>query len=63
MELDGEESLVVVEEEAGGEGWAVYWDRDDDRLKGVEVGKKQRVLRVSLERRLVEEGEEKITVE
>jgi hypothetical protein len=41
----------------------VYWDRDDDRLKGVDVGKEKRVLRCSLERRIVEKHEEKITVE
>ena len=61
--LDGEESLVAVEEETGGKGWAVYWDRDDDRLKGVGVGREKRVLRCSLERRMVEKQEEKITVE
>ncbi|KAF2713689.1 hypothetical protein K504DRAFT_479371 [Pleomassaria siparia CBS 279.74] len=61
--LDDEESLVVVEEEEGGQGWAVYWDRGDDGLKGVEGVKNKRVLRCSLERRLVQEGEGKITVE
>ncbi|KAF2662642.1 hypothetical protein K491DRAFT_617531 [Lophiostoma macrostomum CBS 122681] len=58
MTLDGEETLVVVEEEKGGFGWAVYWDRDDDRLKELDVGKKKRVLRCSLERRVVNEGGE-----
>ncbi|KAF2471040.1 uncharacterized protein BDR25DRAFT_342814 [Lindgomyces ingoldianus] len=62
LALDNEESLVVVEEEKGGKGWAVYWDRDDDRLKGIDVGKERRVLRCSLERRLVGE-DEKINVE
>ncbi|ORY16537.1 hypothetical protein BCR34DRAFT_506887 [Clohesyomyces aquaticus] len=62
--LDGEESLVVVEEEKGGKGWAVYWDRDDDRLKDVGVLEQKRVLRCSLERRLVvEEDSDKIHVE
>jgi hypothetical protein len=46
---------VAVEEESGGFGWAVYWDREDDRLSGVGVLKEKRVLRCSLERRLVEE--------
>jgi hypothetical protein len=31
----------------------VYWDREDDRLKGWDVNKEKRVLRCSLERRLV----------
>ncbi|EOA91437.1 hypothetical protein ACJQWK_04012 [Exserohilum turcicum] len=52
--LDDEECLVAVEEERGGYGWAVYWDREDDCLKGVGVGQEKRVLRCSLERRLVE---------
>lgn len=54
LTLDDEECLVAVEEERGGFGWAVYWDREDDCLKGVGVGKDKRVLRCSLERRLVE---------
>jgi hypothetical protein len=49
----GEECLVAVEEEGGGLGWAVYWDQKDDRLKGFKVGQEKRVLRCSLERRLV----------
>ncbi|KAI8933623.1 hypothetical protein NX059_009348 [Plenodomus lindquistii] len=53
--LDGEECLVAVEEERGGYGWAVYWDKDDDALKEFGVGKLKRVLRCSLERRIVEE--------
>lgn len=53
LTLDGEERMVAVEEERGGFGWAVYWDPEDDRLKGYEVGEKKRVLRCSLERRLV----------
>jgi hypothetical protein len=53
--LDGEECLVAVEEEKGGYGWAVYWDREDDCLKEQGTGKDKRVLRCSLERRLVEE--------
>ncbi|RMZ67476.1 Vacuolar sorting-associated VPS28 [Pyrenophora seminiperda CCB06] len=55
LTLDGEECLVAVEEEKGGYGWAVYWDREDDCLKEQGVGKEKRVLRCSLERRLVEE--------
>ncbi|KAF2182572.1 hypothetical protein K469DRAFT_225929 [Zopfia rhizophila CBS 207.26] len=61
--LEGEESLVAVEEDKGGYGWAVYWDRDDDRLKGFEIGKKTRVLRCSLERRLVDGDDDRISVE
>ncbi|KAF2203340.1 hypothetical protein GQ43DRAFT_454516 [Delitschia confertaspora ATCC 74209] len=56
LTLCGEESLVVVEEETGGLGWAVYWDREDDGLKGMGVGRERRVLRCSLERRVVGEG-------
>lgn len=55
LTLDGEECLVAVEEEKGGYGWAVYWDREDDCLKEQGIGKDKRVLRCSLERRLVEE--------
>ncbi|KAF2681113.1 hypothetical protein K458DRAFT_421020 [Lentithecium fluviatile CBS 122367] len=53
--LNGEECLVAVEEESGGLGWAVYWDGEDDRLKAVGIAQEKRVLRCSLERRLVEE--------
>jgi hypothetical protein len=53
--LNDEECLVAVEEEEGGYGWAVYWDREDDRLKGVGIASEKRVLRCSLERRLLEE--------
>jgi len=55
LTLDGEECLVAVEEEKGRYGWAVYWDREDDCLKEHGIGKDKRVLRCSLERRLVEE--------
>lgn len=44
-----------MEEEEARYGWAVYWDREDDRLKGVGIANEKRVLRCSLERRLVEE--------
>ncbi|KAF2627701.1 hypothetical protein BU25DRAFT_410836 [Macroventuria anomochaeta] len=57
LTLEDEESLVAVEEEKGGYGWAVYWDREDDRLKQWGVLEEKRVLRCSLERRLVEEKE------
>lgn len=53
LTLDGEESLVAVEEERGGYGWVIYWDKDDDVLKGQGMGKEKRVLRCSIERRLV----------
>lgn len=59
LTLEGEECLVAVEEENGGFGWAVYWDREDDALKEMGVGEEKRVLRCSLERRLVEEREVK----
>jgi hypothetical protein len=54
LTLEDEECLVAVEEETGGYGGAVYWDREDNRLKEWEVGKEKRVLRCSLERRLVQ---------
>ena len=63
LTLGDEESLVAVEEERGGYGWAVYWDLDNDRLKEFEVAQKKRVLRCSLERRLVHEDDKKPTVE
>lgn len=53
LTLDDEESLVAVEEESGGYGWAIYWDKNDDALKQVGIREKKRVLRCSLERRLV----------
>lgn len=59
LTLNDEECLVAVEEESGGYGWAVYWDKDDDRLKSVHVGTDKRVLRCSLERRIVEPKEMK----
>jgi hypothetical protein len=55
LTLDDEESLVAVEEERGGYGWAVYWDREDDALKSQGTGKEKRVLKCSIERRLVKE--------
>ncbi|KAJ4358113.1 uncharacterized protein N0V89_002692 [Didymosphaeria variabile] len=63
LTLNGEECLVAVEEEEGGSGWAVYWDEDDDRLKGYGIAQKHRVLRCSLERRLVEDDRRMIEVE
>lgn len=63
LTLDGEESMVAVEEEGGEKGWAVYWDWEDDRLKSLGIGREKRVLRCSLERRLVEKKEEKVVVE
>jgi hypothetical protein len=55
LTLNDVECLVAVEEEEGGYGWAVYWDQEDDRLKGMGIASEKRVLRCSLERRLVEE--------
>ncbi|KAL1612656.1 hypothetical protein SLS60_000885 [Paraconiothyrium brasiliense] len=63
LTLNGEECLVAVEEEEGGYGWAVYWDEEDDRLKGYGMAKKHRVLRCSLERRLHEDNRRMIEVE
>ncbi|KAJ4292608.1 hypothetical protein N0V90_009271 [Kalmusia sp. IMI 367209] len=63
LTLNGEECFVAVEEEEGGYGWVVYWDKDDDRLKEFGTAKKKRVLRCSLERRLVEDNKRKFEVE
>ncbi|KAF2033192.1 hypothetical protein EK21DRAFT_59171 [Setomelanomma holmii] len=54
LTIEGEESLVAVEEDSGGYGWALYWDKDDDALKSFGVLEEKRVLRCSLERKLVE---------
>ncbi|KIW62336.1 hypothetical protein PV04_10517 [Phialophora macrospora] len=48
MTLEGWEGFVVVEEEPG--LWALYFDRDDDGLRG-KVGRGVRVLEVELWRR------------
>ncbi|KAF2401912.1 hypothetical protein EJ06DRAFT_548124 [Trichodelitschia bisporula] len=53
LTFEGWEGFVAVEEQKG--IWAVYFDRDDDRLKGVVSGK--RVLPCSLERRLLDDEE------
>ncbi|OAG01207.1 uncharacterized protein CC84DRAFT_280148 [Paraphaeosphaeria sporulosa] len=63
LTLNGDECLVAVEEAEGGRGWAVYWDDDDDRLKAHGIAQKHRVLRCSLERRLVEDDRRRIDVE
>ncbi|KAF9729013.1 hypothetical protein PMIN06_005475 [Paraphaeosphaeria minitans] len=63
LTLNGEECLVAVEEKEDGRGWAVYWDDDDDRLKDHGIAQKHRVLRCSLERRLVEDNRKRIHVE
>jgi len=56
LTMEGWEGFVAVEEEKG--EWALYYDREDDGLRGVVMGR--RVLRCSLERRLVD-GDEKIS--
>ena len=65
LTLNDEECLVAVEEEEneGGYGWAVYWDEEDDRLKERGIAKKHRVLRCSLERRLVDDNRRTFNVE
>lgn len=52
--FEGWEGFVLVEEEEG--VWGVRFDRGDDGLKGVVGVKGKRVLRVSLERKMVEGG-------
>lgn len=52
--FEGWEGFVLVEEEEG--VWGVRFDRMDDGLKGVVGVKGKRVLRVSLERKMVEGG-------
>ena len=56
LQIEGWEGFVAVEEEKG--LWAVYYDRDDDGLKDIVSGK--RVLRCSLERRVIEEEVEEV---
>jgi len=56
--LEGWEGFVAVEDEEIKGRWSVYYDRGDDLLRG-RVGKGVRVLRISLERRVLEmEGDE-----
>ncbi|KAF1988436.1 hypothetical protein K402DRAFT_315868, partial [Aulographum hederae CBS 113979] len=57
LTLDGFEGFCAVEEKRGkgdkrGE-WALYFDKDDDGLKGVESVQGKRCLSCSVERRLV----------
>lgn len=52
--FEGWEGFVLVEEEEG--VWGVRFDRRDDGLKGVVGVKGKRLLRVSLERKMVEGG-------
>ena len=54
LTIENWEGFVAVEED-GGE-WAVYYDRKDDRLKGLVP--RQKVLQISLERTLIEEKRE-----
>ncbi|KAF2868847.1 hypothetical protein BDV95DRAFT_630513 [Massariosphaeria phaeospora] len=60
LTLHGEECFVAVEVARGGYGWEVYWDKDDNRLEGLGIGEEKRVLRCSLERRLVNEDNVKM---
>ncbi|MCJ1480506.1 hypothetical protein MMC06_000661, partial [Schaereria dolodes] len=46
------------EEEEGEELWEIRWDENDDLLKGVGAVEGRRVLRISLERRFLDRGEE-----
>lgn len=60
--LEGWEGFVAVEEIRGLDGgksvWALYFDRNDDGLKGKVNGK--RVLQVSLERKVIEDEVEEL---
>jgi hypothetical protein len=55
LTIEGVEGFVAVEEKAG--EWAVYYDKQDNRMKGLVTDKK--VMQISLERKLrpVEEKE------
>ena len=59
LTLEGVEAFVAVQEEEGN-GWSVYYDRDDDMLgqRGKNQGKRRRVLPVSLERKVLEPPKE-----
>jgi hypothetical protein len=56
LTLEGWEGFVAVEEKK--DTWAVYYDRNDDRLDALITGK--RVLQCSLERRVIEEEVEEV---
>ena len=54
--FDGWEGFLAVEEDGEGSGkWALYFDFEDDGLKGRKKGR--RTLEVSLERRVISEQE------
>lgn len=57
--FEGWEGFVVVEEEVGrgrgGGEWALYFDRNDDGLRGVVDGRRKKMLEVSLDRVMCKE--------
>jgi hypothetical protein len=59
LTLEDWEGFVAVEGERG--VWNLYYDRDDDGLKG-RVAKGTRVLQCSLERRVLHEVEEVVSL-
>ena len=58
--FEGWEGFTAVEDPASKE-WQVYFDRNDDGLKGY-VGKERRKLQISLERTLVDKEEDDLNV-
>ena len=57
--FDGREGFMAVEDKRTGE-WQVYFDRDDDNLKG-KLPKERKRLQISLERKILE-GEDANTI-
>ncbi len=52
--FEGWEGFVAVEEEEG--VWGVRFDKRDDGLKGVQGMKEKKILQISLERKMLEDG-------
>lgn len=57
LTLEGWEGFVAVEEEGERGTWRLYYDRNDDGLRGV-VGRGRRVLRCSLERKVLDDDDD-----
>jgi hypothetical protein len=55
LTFEGWEGFVAVEESA--DIWAIYYDRDDNLLRNRKMVGGRRVLRISLERRIVDDEE------
>ena len=60
VDLDNEERFVAVQPDSGDtEGrWEIYWDQNDNRLGDGQEVEGRRVLRISLERKFLDEKQE-----